>query len=84
MSPCKRGRELGGPGRGDAREADGELGEMIPAHSVHDHHVERSGRRALFVESPNVEARRMRATVHELVDGKLVAVEGEHDGLVRT
>src|SRR2546428_6451555 len=51
--------------------------EVVSTDSIADHHVEGGGGRALFVESTHVETVRPRSAVHDLVDGALIAVEGE-------
>src|SRR5439155_11765131 len=64
---------------GHARPAPERLDtEVIAADAVPDDHVERRGGRPLLVESTHVETVRPRSPVHDLVDGALVTVEGEH------
>jgi hypothetical protein len=50
---------------------------------VQNDHIEGSGGGTLFVEAAHVEALRVRASMHDLMHGSLVAVEGEDHRLVR-
>ena len=52
-------------------------GQVEAAHAVQHHHVEWRRRRALLVVAAHVEALRVGAAVHELVDRPLVAMERE-------
>ena len=52
--------------------------QVVAAHLVEHHHVERCCGRALFGEAAHVEASRMGTPVHQLVDRARVAVEAEH------
>ena len=57
--------------------------QVVAAHLVEDHHVERRRRGALFVVAANVESTGVRPAVDDLVERPRVAVEGEDDvGLV--
>src|SRR5258708_37346597 len=50
--------------------------------AVEHYHVERRGRRALLAKAAHMEALGVRAAMDDLVDGALVAMEGEYDRLV--
>src|ERR671919_167331 len=85
---CDRRLALGDQGRGAVlplvRGAPKHLcGQVVTAHAVEDHHVERGRRSTLLGEAPDVEAVDVHVTVDDLVDGPLVAMEGEDDWLVR-
>src|SRR5215216_2090601 len=89
--PCDRRLALGDQGRGAIPRARtrGFPGaperlrrQVVAAHAVEDHHVERGRRSTLLGEAPDVEAVDVHVTVDDLVDGPLVAMEGEDDWLV--
>ena len=61
---------------------DGSHDEVEAVEVVHDAHVERGGDSALFDVAAHMDVLVV-ALVGELVDEARVAVEGEHDGLVR-
>jgi len=63
--------------------ADRLRGQVEAAHLIQHDHLERRGGRALLVEPAHVDSVDVRLPVHYLVDRPLVAVEGEHDRLVR-
>ena len=60
----------------------GQDAEVIPADVIEHDHIEGSGGRPLFVKTAHMETSRVGAPVNEFVDGSLIAVKGEHDGLV--
>src|SRR5436190_13261234 len=73
--------------RGDAATVepgkfDGKRRQMISAHAIEYDHVKRRRRGPLLVEAAHVEARRIGPTMHELMNGVLVAVERENHRLV--
>src|SRR5437764_14496900 len=55
---------------------------MIPTDVIEHDHIERSSGRPLFVKTAYMETSGIGATVKERMDGSLIAVKGEHDGLV--
>lgn len=56
--------------------------EMIAAHTIFDNHVERCGGRSFFKEAAYMEAMRIASSMDNLVDGPLIAMEGEDDGFL--
>src|SRR5258708_33062463 len=50
--------------------------------AVEHYHVERRGRRALLAKAAHMEALGVRPAMDDLMDGALVAMEGEYDRLV--
>jgi hypothetical protein len=60
----------------------GQDAEMIATDFIEHDHIEGSGGRPLFIEPAHMETSRIGASVNELVNGSLIAVKGEHDGLV--
>ena len=59
----------------------GQDAEMIPTDFIEHDHIEGSGGRPLFVKTAHMETSCIGASVNELMDGSLIAVKGEHDGL---
>ena len=51
--------------------------QVVPAHFIQHHHIERSGGGALIVEAAHMEAAFVRAAVHHAVNDPAIAVEGE-------
>src|SRR5215212_6056867 len=85
--PCERRLALGDQGRGAvlplACTAPKHLcGQVVAAHAVENHHVERGRSGALLFETAHVEAVDVDVAVHDLVERALVAVEGEDYRLV--
>src|SRR5690348_10391120 len=73
----------GGGARAERRDAvDDVHHEMEPIEVVEHDHVERRGRRALFLVAAHVDVPVVRAAIREPVDEPRIAVEGEHDRLV--
>ena len=60
----------------------GQDAEMIPTDLIEHDHIKGRGGRPLFVKTAHMETSRVGAPVNEFVDGSLIAVKGEHDGLV--
>ena len=60
----------------------GQDAEVIATDLIEHDHIERRGGRPLFVKPAHMETSCIGASVNELVDGSLIAVKGEHDGLV--
>ena len=60
----------------------GQDAEMIPTDLIEHDHIKGRGGRPLFVKTAHMETRRIWASMYELVDSSLVAMEGEHDGLI--
>src|SRR5579859_4496876 len=55
---------------------------MIATHIVENHHIKGRGRSALLVEATYMETCRIGAAMHQLVNGTLIAMKGEDDGLI--
>src|SRR5438093_1002310 len=53
---------------------------MIPADFIEHDHIEWGRCRPLFVKTAHMEPHRIWASVNELVDGSLVAMEGKREG----
>ncbi len=60
----------------------GQDAQMIAAHLIEHDHIEGSRGRPLFVKPAYMETGGIGSSVDELVDDSLIAVKGEHDGLV--
>ena len=60
----------------------GQDAEMIPTDFIEHDHIEGSGGRSLFVKTAHMKTSCIGASVNEFVDGSLIAVKGEHDGLL--
>src|SRR5436305_345057 len=60
----------------------GQDAEMIPTDLIEHDHIEGRGGRSLFVKPAHMETSRIGTSVNECVDSSLIAVKGEHDGLV--
>ena len=59
------------------------LCEVIPVEVVSHDHVERGRRRSLFLVSAHVQVAVVAPPIRQAVDQPRIAVEGEHDRLVR-
>lgn len=66
-----RCRSLGTP--------QGFSGQMVAAQLVGNDHVERRRRGTLFHVSAHMEARRVRTSINQLMNGARIAVKGKHD-----
>ena len=60
----------------------GQDAEMIPTDFIEHDHIEGSGGRSLFVKTAHMKKSCIGASVNEFVDGSLIAVKGEHEGLL--
>src|SRR3954447_16922771 len=56
--------------------------QMIAADTVHHEHIKWGRRRTLLIEAAHMEALGVGASMHDLMDGTLVAMKGEDDRLI--
>src|SRR5579859_3269614 len=64
------------------RPLHGQDREMIAAHFVQHNHIKGCGGRALLIEAAYMETPRIGTPVDQLMNGSLITVEGENDGLI--
>jgi hypothetical protein len=70
-------QQIAGPRWGSRGVPDRVGHEVVAGDPVEDGYVERRGRRALLLESPNVEPVRLGTTVHQLMDRTREAVKAD-------